>query len=45
LFPQLADGGGYITQFILFGATPGQQSQGILWFVNPNGQNMNISVH
>jgi glycosyl hydrolase family 42 (putative beta-galactosidase) len=36
-FPQVADGGGYTTEFILFSGTPGQTSAGILEFVTQSG--------
>jgi hypothetical protein len=36
-FPQVADGGGYTTEFILFSGTPGQASAGILEFVTQGG--------
>jgi hypothetical protein len=37
LFPQLADGGGYTTQFILFSGTAGQTSSGSLILVQQSG--------
>jgi hypothetical protein len=37
LFPQLADGGGYTTQFILFSGTAGQSSSGSLVLVQQSG--------
>jgi len=37
LFPHLADGGGYTTQFILFSGTAGQSSSGSLILVQPSG--------
>jgi hypothetical protein len=36
-FPQLADGGGYTTQFILFNAQPGQTSSGTLKLLKQDG--------
>ncbi len=38
LFPHLADGGGYTTQFILFSGSPGQSSAGSLILVDQSGQ-------
>ncbi len=43
-FPQIADGGGYITQIILFSGTGGQESSGTLRFTSPNGQPLNLSL-
>ncbi len=36
-FPDLANGGGYTTQFILFSGSAGQSSSGNLRFVKPDG--------
>src|SRR5207302_1095796 len=36
-FPQVADGGGYTTQFILFSGTAGQATSGNVQFVKQNG--------
>jgi hypothetical protein len=36
-FSQIADGGGYTTQFILFSGTPGQVGSGVLKFFFPDG--------
>ena len=44
LFPQLADGGGYTTQFILFNGSPGQSSSGVLRFVGSQGQTLNLTL-
>ena len=44
LFPHVADGGGYTTQFILFGGTTGQTSSGTLGVYDPNGQPLNIGL-
>ena len=38
LFPHLADGGGYTTQFILFSGSAGQTSSGSLILVDQTGQ-------
>ena len=38
LFPHLADGGGYTTQFILFSPSAGQSSSGSLILVDQSGQ-------
>ncbi|HEV8129751.1 MAG TPA: SBBP repeat-containing protein [Acidobacteriota bacterium] len=42
LFPHLADGGGYTIQFILFGGSAGQSSNGILRFFRQTGQPLNL---
>jgi hypothetical protein len=44
LFPHLADGGGYTTQFILFSRTAGQSSSGTLRFFDQNGQPLNLTL-
>ena len=44
LFPQLADSGGYTTQFILFSGLPGQVSSGIVRFFNANGQALDLAL-
>ncbi len=38
LFPHLADGGGYTTQFILFSGSAGQSSSGSLILIDQSGQ-------
>jgi len=40
LFPHIADGGGYTTQFFLFGM-PGQSLSGTLQLSSPSGQTLN----
>jgi len=45
LFPHLADGGGYTTQFILFSGTAGQSSSGTLGFFDQTGQSLNLATH
>lgn len=37
-FPQVADGGGFTTQFILFGSQPGQSTSGSLFMYSQAGQ-------
>jgi hypothetical protein len=44
LFPHLADGGGYTTQFILFSGSSGQTSAGTLSVYDPNGQSLNLGL-
>jgi len=44
LFPQLADGGGYTTQMILFSGSTGQSSTGVLRFISQAGQNLGLSL-
>jgi sugar lactone lactonase YvrE len=43
-FPQLADAGGYTTQFILFSDQPGHSSSGTLQFVSQTGEAMNLVI-
>jgi len=45
LFPHLADGGGYTTQFILFSGTAGQSSSGTLGFFDQSGQSSTLTVN
>jgi hypothetical protein len=45
LFPHLANGGGYTTQFILFSGTAGQTSGGTLNFVKPDGTALDLNIH
>jgi hypothetical protein len=44
-FPQVADGGGFTTEFILFSGTPSQTSAGILEFVNQSGSPFALPLH
>jgi hypothetical protein len=37
-FPQVADGGGFTTQFILFSGTAGQTTSGNIEFVKQDGE-------
>ena len=43
-FPQIADGAGYTTQFILFSGRAGQSSTGVLTFFTQSGGRWNLSV-
>ena len=43
-FPQVADGAGYTTQFILFTGSAGQSSSGNLNFYAPSGQPLYLSL-
>jgi hypothetical protein len=45
LFPHLANGGGYTTQFILFSGTSGQTSGGTLRFVKPDGTPLDLNIN
>jgi uncharacterized repeat protein (TIGR01451 family) len=45
LFPHLADGGGYTTQFILFSGAAGQTSTGTLSFFRPDGTPLSLNVN
>jgi hypothetical protein len=44
IFPHFADGGGYTTQFVLFGATPGQSSSGTLQLASQSGQTLSLAL-
>ncbi len=44
LFPHLADGGGYTTQFILFNSTPGQSPKGVLQYFGQGGQPLSLTI-
>jgi len=44
LFPQIADGGGYTTQFILFSGRTGQSPNGLLRFFSTSGGALGIVV-
>jgi hypothetical protein len=44
-FPQVADGGGYTTQFILFSETAGQASAGILKLVKQDGSFFGLGLN
>ena len=44
-FPHFAMGGGYTTEFILYGGTPGQAPSGYLIFTNPDGTPLTISFN
>lgn len=44
LFPQLVDGGGYTTQFILLGASPGATTSGVLRFFSPSGVSLGMDL-
>ena len=43
VFPHVADGGGYTTQFILFSSGVGQSSSGTLRFFDTAGQPLSLS--
>ena len=42
-FPQLADSGGWSTQFILFSGTAGQAASGTLTFIDASGQPLDLT--
>jgi hypothetical protein len=44
-FPQVADGGGYTTQFILFNINPGQGVSGLLQLVKQNGSSFGLPLN
>jgi hypothetical protein len=45
LFPHLANGGGYTTQFILFSGSAGQAASGNLLFLKQDGTALNLVVN
>jgi hypothetical protein len=45
LFPHLANGDGYTTQFILFSGVTGQTSGGMLDFVAPDGTPLELNIN
>jgi hypothetical protein len=44
VFPQIVDGGGYTTQFVLFSGISNQSTTGVLSFVGQDGQALNLTV-
>jgi hypothetical protein len=44
VFPQLADSGGYTTQFVLFSGIPGQNTSGFLSLVGQNGLPLFLTI-
>jgi hypothetical protein len=44
VFPQIVDGGGYTTQFVLFSGITDQNTTGILSFFGQDGQPLNLTV-
>jgi TonB family protein len=42
-FPEIVNGGGFATQFVLFSGAAGQQSSGTLKFVNQDSTPMNVN--
>ena len=44
LFPHLVDAGGYTTQIILLGASPGKVSAGVLQFLSPGGVSLGLDL-
>jgi hypothetical protein len=44
LFPQIADGGGYTTQIVVFSGTSGQSTMGKLTFTDENGLPLNLGL-
>jgi hypothetical protein len=43
-FPQIVDGGGYATQFVLFSGITDQNTTGNLSFFGQDGQPLNLTV-
>ncbi len=44
LFPHLADGGGFATQFVLFSGSSAQTASGTLQFFTQGGQTLNLTL-
>ena len=44
LFPHLADGGGFTTQFVLFSGSSAQTASGTLQFFTQGGQTLNLTL-
>jgi sugar lactone lactonase YvrE len=44
-FPQVADGGGYTTQFILFSGTAGQTTSGTLQLLKQDGSSLSVTLN
>jgi hypothetical protein len=42
LFPHIADGAGYATQFVLFSTAPGQSSSGMIRFFGQTGRPLGL---
>jgi hypothetical protein len=43
-YPQIADGGGYTTQFVLFNGSTDQSSSGTILFFTQSGQSFSLSI-
>ena len=44
VFPHIAEGGGYTTQFIVIGGVSGQSNSGVLRFFNEQGNPLNVTL-
>jgi len=44
IFPHIAEGGGYTTQFIVIGGASGQANAGVLRFYNQDGNPLNLTL-
>jgi len=44
IFPHLVDGGGYMTEFVLYSGSAGQTSSGALRFFTQDGRVLNLSI-
>jgi hypothetical protein len=44
VFPHIAEGGGYTTQFIVIGGSSGQANTGVLRFFNQEGNPLNVTL-
>jgi hypothetical protein len=44
IFPHIAEGGGYTTQFIVIGGASGQANTGVLRFYNQDGNPLNLTL-
>ena len=44
VFPHIAEGGGYTTQFVVFSGTTGKSDSGLLRFFNEQGNPLNVTL-
>jgi hypothetical protein len=44
-FPQIATGGGFTTQFILFSGSAGQTTSGVLRLLKQDGSSLSLSLN
>ena len=44
VFPHIAEGGGYTTQFVVISGAAGQKDSGLLRFFNQQGNPLNVTL-